>query len=187
MSTIYSTSAPALLDRALYSLQTHMADKLPWLAHLYGKVQKLATLEEGREFYYPGVYISAKGEYESMFPDDLKKAFSFFIVHDPQVVLPHRNRADVKVKTSLIVWYDIKWIYPGTTEYNTESVKEEILSCLTNTLLAPGVSVIVDEIVESPENVYREYSFSQIKTQYSMSPFGCLRFNLTLNFVDVCL
>lgn len=198
MTNIPSVSNPVLLDRALFALQTHLASKLPWLTSVYGRSQKLVELRDGRaqilvdiqdgkEFYYPAVFLASKGEYESMFPDDVKKAFSFFIVHDPQKVAHYNTGADITADVSLIIWYDIRQVYPGTTEYNTESVKSTILNCLTNSFHSRGIALKIENIVESPENVYREYSFSQIGSQYSMHPFSCLRINMTLNFVDVCL
>lgn len=184
---------PVLLDRVLQNIQTALLDNLMWLDHAFGKAYKLVEYQpEGGRVVYPAVY-SGNGEYLSVLPNDNMGNFSWFEIYDPQKVTHvGQSLSQYTFDGALIFWYDISKIYEDTSVMYTEEIKNEILKVLTSPGLIPlSGRILVTDIYERPENIYRGYAYQGENMQeggkhFLMYPYAGIRIEFTLTARELC-
>lgn len=175
---------PEFLDRVVVEIQDILKAKFSWLNYSFGRIQRLVTLKDSQNYFYPAVHIG-DGEYINALPDQGLGNFSFFVVDDPQTVdFKIHNSSTVKVKCSIVFWFDLNSIFPNAKDRNTENLKAQVLGVLTRELFLKNGRFAVKQIFELPENVYRGYSLKEIDSQYMMQPFGGFRFEGELTFIE---
>lgn len=185
--TIPTPENPRLVDVLITDVNKSLLAKLDWLAYAFGKCQVLSRKSGDRTIKYPGVYYKGqKEDYFSLFPDERKVNFSFFVLSDPYKVEPTPNiRQVIKVAYGLVLWFDLRTILAAGEYRNLESVKGEILRAINETRMTTG-RIDVQEIFEASSNIYKEFSIDEIKDQYLMHPFAGLRFEGELTFYEYC-
>lgn len=180
-------SDPVMIDRVIGVMQDELMNKIGWLDYSFGRAQRLVTLRDGRESYYPGVFIEKK-EYLNVLPGQRLGNRTSFIVDDPHTVInfvPHQyNR--MKAPASLVLWYNLDKIYNGTKERNTEAIKGQILRVLSELVLPNGAKFSLHRIYERAENIFYGYSLREIDTQFLMQPFGGLRIEGEITYMEEC-
>ena len=187
---------PVLEDRALQSIQTHLESKINWLDKAYGRASKLAITKEGRTVYYPAIpaneEVSGK-EYLTLWPDEHLGNFCFFDLRDEQVIESWGKRDMLNNRyrfgASLIFSFNLRTIYGETYWKNNTvaNVANEIFILGLATFAAMGVSLSASRYFVNTENVYRGYSHNELKNQFNMRPYGCLRIDLDIHFSPDCL
>lgn len=178
-------TTPYMSDKVVVEIQQYLKTKLSWLNHSFGRAQRLVTKKDKKEYFYPGVYIGTR-EYLNVLPTETFGNFSFFQIDSPSDINwnpHHRNR--IKVKFSIIFWYNLSKIYVGETDRNTERIKGEILRVLTDMTLVSG-SVSFSRIYEKAEDIYKEYSIKEVESQYIMQPFAGLRIEGEMTYLESC-
>lgn len=189
MNNIPKTPKPAnpvLIDRVLAHLQDLLIEKVGWLDYAFGRAQKLVTKRDRKEYFYPGIYIG-KNEYINVLPGDMFGNRTFFMLDDPQQIeFTPRRYNTIKSPVSLVLWYDLSSIYKGSTERNTEEIKQQILRVITEAIMPDGTRIELTKIYEQAENIFKGYSLKEIDTQYLMNPYAGLRIEMLVTYREQC-
>lgn len=175
---------PVLIDSVIAEIQDQLKANLEWLDYSFGRSQKLVTLKEKQNYFYPGVHIGS-GTYLNVLPDQQLGNYSFFVLDDPQRVQFAPNTANnIKVNFSMIFWFNLNKVYPGLKDRNTEAIKAEILAFVTRKMFLKTGRITIEKIYENPENVYKGFSLKEVDSQYMMQPYGGIRFEGQLIFME---
>lgn len=184
---------PVLIDRVIGELQTGLADNVDWLDVAFGRAQRVVKHVNGKRYYTPSVYAGGTqwrghNDYIDVSPDANIGNFSFFWVDDPQTVgWQPKEQSTIKASFALIVWFDLRKVYPGElNNRNTEALKNEILNVLNGGFWLKTGRITVERIYELAENVYRGFTIDEIDNQYLMHPYGGFRFEGTLTITQPC-
>ena len=186
-------SNPVLVDRVLWNIQNGLMDNVDWLDVAFGRAQRIVKMINGKRYYTPNVYVGSddyrgENDYLDVSPDANIGNFSFFWIDDPQDVewIP-KAQSGIKYPFSLIVWFDLRKVYPGQLDNrNTEALKNEILTVLNGGFWLKEGTITVNKIHELAENVYRGFTLDEVDNQFLMHPFGGLRFDGKLTINESC-
>lgn len=193
---------PVLLDKILQDIQKSLTEKLRWLNHAFGKAYKLVEHRtDGNKFIYPAAYIG-NGEYASLLPNDNFGNFSWFDIYDPQQITQvMQSLPQYTFSGAIIFWYNLSSIYPDKTVLYTEEIKDEIIRVLTTPgLITTTGKLIIKDIYENFENIYRGYSIEKIYNNYTykgegiqdidkqffMYPYAGIRIEFSLTTRELC-
>lgn len=176
--------SPAFLDKMVVQIQDELKNKLAWLDYSFGRVQRLVTVKDKQNYFYPGVHIG-KGTYISVLPDQKLGNFSFIVVDDPQIIDFNPNTSNnVRMKYSVVFWFDLSKIFSNVQDRSTEVLKEQIVNLITRGLRLTMGRISIKQIFEQPENIYKSYSLKEVDSQYMMQPFGGFRFEGEMLFME---
>ena len=166
---------PALFDAAIQEIQIALADKLPWLDHVFGRAERLQKEINGRRFFTPNIYIG-RNDYRLITPDDRVGSYAFFTLDEPQT-MEYERGVDTLLRTpfSLIVWVDMRKVSPDDTR-NTEQVKREILKVINGGITMRSGWYAFNTIYERAENVFEDFTMDEVQNQFLMHPFCGWRF-----------
>lgn len=184
---------PVLEDKALQAIQTHLEDKLAWLTVAYGRASKLAITRDGRTIYYPAIPANEETsgkEYIALWPDEHLGNFCFFDLRDEQVLETwgrrNINNNVYRFGASLIFSFNLSTIYSTLwKQYTVANVVNEIFNALAS-FSSLGVTLSADRYFENTENVYRSYTHNEVKNQFNMRPYGCVRIDMEVNYLPSC-
>lgn len=193
---------PVLLDKVIQDMQTTFLAKLPWLNYAFGKAYKLVEHRpDGNKFIYPAAY-NGNGEYISLLPNDNFGNFSWFDIYDPQNITEVvQSLPQYTFSGAVVFWYDLSSIYTDANFLYTEEIKDEVIRLLTTPgLITTTGKLVINNIYERFENIYRGYSIEKIYNNYSykgesiqdidkqffMYPYSGLRVEFTLTTRELC-
>jgi len=183
-----------MLDRIFGEMQTGLVNGVSWLDVAFGRAQRLVKVTPaGRRITTPNVYAGGWNghgpmDYVEVSPDSGIGNFSFFVVDDPEVVLPGVGLKEFRAPFGLIVWFDCRRVFGKDDVRNTEKLKADVLKVLTGRsgfALRSG-HIEVARIFEQAVNIYRGFSLDEVDNQFLMHPFGGFRIEGTLSFLEVC-
>lgn len=178
---------PVMIDRVLACIQDALINNIGWLDNAFGRVQRLVTKREHRDYYYPGIYIG-NNEYLNVLPGQGLGNRTFFIIDDPHTIEYNPRRYNtIRSPFSLVLWYDLTTILQDGNERNTEEIKRQFLRVFRNAVLPGGARIELARMYETAENIFKGYSLKEIDTQFLMHPFGGLRIEGTLIYREECL
>lgn len=179
-------TTPALLDAACNAVALAMRDSLTWLDNAYGRAVKRERMQDGQRVIYPAIYAGG-GEYLRLFPDEHLGNFCWMDVQDGYSVdWIARKYWRVRATAGLIVWFDLRSVYPSTYDSNTEeNVKSAVLGALRSAL-SPALRFTVSRAWDRSENIFRGYSLSEVDNQFMMRPYGCFRLDGELVYETAC-
>lgn len=177
---------PVMIDRVLACIQDALINNVWWLDHAFGRAQRLVTKKDGRDYYYPAVYIG-KEDYLNVLPEQVLGNRTYFTIDDPQQVEfnPRRYNA-IRSPFSLVLWYDLRSIFKTSKERNTEEIKSQIMRVLSGVVLPSGSRIEITRIYEQAENIFKGFSLKEVDTQFLMYPFAGLRIEGTLTYREDC-
>lgn len=175
---------PVLFDRIIQQLQEGFKSKLNWLDYAFGRSYCIEEQTSSGIKKYPGVYL-ADGNYLSVLPDDTLGNFLFFELYDPIKVDNIRNNR-LSANGAIIFWLNADTIFQDKSVLYTEDIKLEVLQCINAMRLTSG-SIKVISIYDKPENIYKNYSISQIDGQYLVSPYYGFKLNVEFSISELCL
>ena len=193
---------PVLLDKILQDMQKSLMNRLKWLNYAFGRAYKLVEHRlDGNKFIYPAMY-NGNGEYVSLLPNDNFGNFSWFDIHDPQKITEVvQSLPQYTFSGAIIFWYDLSSIYEDETVMHTEEVKDEIMRVLTTPgLITTTGKLVINDIYERFENIYKGYSIEKIYNNYTykgegiqdidkqffMYPYAGIRIEFTLTTRELC-
>lgn len=193
---------PVLLDKILQDMQKSLMNRLKWLNCAFGRAYKLVEHRpDGNKFIYPAMY-NGNGEYVSLLPNDNFGNFSWFDIYDPQKVTEVvQSLPQYTFSGAIIFWYDLSSIYEDETVMHTEEVKDEIMRVLTTPgLITTTGKLVINDIYECFENIYKGYSIEKIYNNYTykgegiqdidkqffMYPYAGIRIEFTLTTRELC-
>lgn len=193
---------PVLLDKILQDMQKSLMNRLKWLNCAFGRAYKLVEHRpDGNKFIYPAMY-NGNGEYVSLLPNDNFGNFSWFDIYDPQKITEVvQSLPQYTFSGAIIFWYDLSSIYEDETVMHTEEVKDEIMRVLTTPgLITTTGKLVINDIYERFENIYRGYSIEKIYNNYTykgegiqdidkqffMYPYAGIRIEFTLTTRELC-
>lgn len=199
---IRSKEDPVLLDKILQDMQKSLMNRLKWLNCAFGRAYKLVEHRpDGNKFIYPAMY-SGNGEYVSLLPNDNFGNFSWFDIYDPQKITEVvQSLPQYTFSGAIIFWYDLSSIYEDETVMHTEEVKDEIMRVLTTPgLITTTGKLVINDIYERFENIYKGYSIEKIYNNYTykgegiqdidkqffMYPYAGIRIEFTLTTRELC-
>lgn len=193
---------PVLLDKILQDMQKSLMNRLKWLNCAFGRAYKLVEHRpDGNKFIYPAMY-NGNGEYVSLLPNDNFGNFSWFDIYDPQKITEVvQSFPQYTFSGAIIFWYDLSSIYEDETVMHTEEVKDEIMRVLTTPgLITTTGKLVINDIYERFENIYKGYSIEKIYNNYTykgegiqdidkqffMYPYAGIRIEFTLTTRELC-
>lgn len=193
---------PVLLDKILQDMQKSLMNRLKWLNCAFGRAYKLVEHRpDGNKFIYPAMY-NGNGEYVSLLPNDNFGNFSWFDIYDPQKITKVvQSLPQYTFSGAIIFWYDLSSIYEDETVMHTEEVKDEIMRVLTTPgLITTTGKLVINDIYERFENIYKGYSIEKIYNNYTykgegiqdidkqffMYPYAGIRIEFTLTTRELC-
>ena len=176
---------PALIDKTIEKIQDFLAANIGWLDHAFGRAERLVTLRDKSEWYYPGVYVG-DGEYLNVLPGQGLGNRTFFIVSDPAVVDTSGRLVYLTSTVGLVCWYDLSTIYPDASRRNTEAVKWKLLKSLDRMMRPSGIWITISRTYDLAENIFKEYSLREVDSQYLMQPYGGVRIEMSLKYREEC-
>ena len=193
---------PVLLDKILQDMQKSLMNRLKWLNCAFGRAYKLVEHRpDGNKFIYPAMY-NGNGEYVSLLPNDNFGNFSWFDIYDPQKITEVvQSLPQYTFSGAIIFWYDLSSIYEDETVMHTEEVKDEIMRVLTTPgLITTTGKLVINDIYERFENIYKGYSIEKIYNNYTykgegiqdidkqffMYPYAGIRIEFTLTTRELC-
>lgn len=193
---------PVLLDKTLQDMQKSLMNRLKWLNCAFGRAYKLVEHRpDGNKFIYPAMY-NGNGEYVSLLPNDNFGNFSWFDIYDPQKITEVvQSLPQYTFSGAIIFWYDLSSIYEDETVMHTEEVKDEIMRVLTTPgLITTTGKLVINDIYERFENIYKGYSIEKIYNNYTykgegiqdidkqffMYPYAGIRIEFTLTTRELC-
>lgn len=180
------------LDNILKEISAHLESKLPWLDVSFGKAERIVKKIGGRECFIPAIYKGRdsfiKNEYLGLLPDARLGNFSFFWFPDPQRVEGEgRSQTTINAPFSLIFWFDLRRVFETETNRNKEGIKAQILDVLNRDLFLSQGHVRIEKTYELVENIYKEFTVSEIENQFLMHPYAGFRFDGTLTYTTPCV
>lgn len=193
---------PVLLDKILQDMQKSLMNRLKWLNCAFGRAYKLVEHRpDGNKFIYPAMY-NGNGEYVSLLPNDNFGNFSWFDIYDPQKITEVvQSLPQYTFSGAIIFWYDLSSIYEDETVMHTEEVKDEIMRVLTTPgLITTTGKLVINDIYERFENIYKGYSIEKIYNnhtykgegiqdidkQFFIYPYAGIRIEFTLTTRELC-
>lgn len=195
---MYNTNAPTIdnpvmLDKVIGQIQQGLVENISWLDVAFGRAQRLTKNVEGRSIITPNVYCGGwnghgENDYIEVSPDAKIGNFAFFEVEDPQTIEVSTWIRQITTPFALIVWFDLTRVYGVPDNRNTEYLKAQILKVLNGRggwHLGDG-RIVLNQIYERAENIYRGYTLSEIDNQFLMHPFAGFRIEGTLQFDELC-
>lgn len=189
LSTTYPQN-PTFTDLAIEEINQYLASKLPWLNWVFGKAERLVRKNEKALIYYPGVFSgnnqTMKNDYQNVLPLDEIGNFSFWHFEDPSMVQTFPGQIQkIELNSNLIFWFDLRTIFPNDPGRNLERVKQDILQTLADGMFKKS-RLTITEINETPDQVYKGFTISEINSQFAMHPYGCLKFKGKLIVKPFC-
>lgn len=184
-----------LVDAMIAELQQVLAANLGWLDAAFGRAERLSKMVNGKRIVTPNVYCGGwrghgENDYIETSPDSKIGNFSFFEVNEPETVAWERGQVmDITTPFALIFWFDLRRVYNESSNRNISEIKNEILSLLngrTGLRFHTGGHIVVNQIYERAENIYRGYTLSEIDNQFLMHPFAGLRFEGQITIHQPC-
>jgi hypothetical protein len=190
---------PVNLDRQILHLQTVLS-ALPWLEYSFGRAWKAYRQSQNTEMGSPSVYggsnykrlrkneicypnvYKGHGEYQDMLPDDKLKSYCFFVPTDglsshSYVAFPGLSNNSYSSALDIVFYYNFNKIDIDMKYPFTDNLIQDVLRVLRSVS-----NYKVENIYYELKNVFKDYSFDAVSTQYMVYPFGGFRISGTLIF-----
>ena len=182
---IHTRTNPVLVDSVIDEIQTQMADNLKWMNNIFGRVERLAKVINGKTIYSANQY-KAGNDYTLIAPDSGLGNFAFFVLDEPETLEYNRfDRTHFKTPCSMIVWVDMRTI-PSGAERNSEAVKQEITRFLNGGLFLRSGRFFVNRIFNKAESIFKGFTLDEVDNQFLMQPFCGWRFEGEIEYLDTC-
>lgn len=168
---------PVLLDKEIAAIQAKLAT-LSWLEFSFGRAFKQFKLVDGAKVSFPAIFQELDKDYYNAFPNDHLKSYSFVFV-DPSLVTEWNVKRIhmIEHSVSIIVFFDLQEIDTALNYRFTEKLKEDVIFVLSD--LAPK-SLEINNITDDIEEVFNDFSVSEIKSEFLELRFGAFKFDCTL-------
>lgn len=162
----------ALVDDALSTINASLLANIDWLDAAYGKVQRMVEDRNGREVFYPGIYVGGDlNRYLNLLPDSHIGCYTYVDVDEKVEYENISTHIRPKFTVKLVVWFHWPTLYPSDWQSRSiEEVKATVLNVLTGTSYTHSVENFV--IYEDARSIYKGYSHKEVESQFLMREFG---------------
>ena len=169
---------PVLLDKAIKDIQTALSS-LSWLEKSFGRAFKAFRLVDERKVSYPAIFQAWKKDYYNAFPNDNIKSYSFIFADPGEITEYNHRQQNIERDISIILFFDLERI-DNTFQYRfVEKLKEDVLIALST--LRRG-SLEVNNITDEVEEVFNDFTISEIKSEFLKQRYGALKFDCTISY-----
>lgn len=181
---------PEMADAIIAEIQQGLKENIPWLDIAFGRAERIVKQIEGRTLYLPAIYTGdglSPNEYIELSPDSQIGNFSFFWMLDPQRLswMP-KIPGVVKAPFALIFWFDLRRVYKVKDNRNIMSLEAEVLRVLNGKFKIASGSLSINRIYHLAENIYREFTLTEIDNQFLMHPYAGFRLEGELIYEELC-
>jgi hypothetical protein len=174
-----------MLDAVLLEISIELKKKLTWLDSCYTAAQKLQNTQDSKKINYPAVFTGGT-EYLNLLPDGHLGNYSFFRMNDPEEIEYYaRNVNKITAEFDLIIWFNLKKVYPIDTGRNIEHVKSEVLKAFREITITRGTYQL-EQIYKDAKNIFSTYSIDETQEQFMMHPYGALMIRGKLIYKEDC-
>lgn len=181
---------PEMADAIIAEIQQGLKENIPWLDVAFGRAERIVKQIEGRTLYLPAIYIGdglSPNEYIELSPDSQIGNFSFFWMLDPQRLswVP-KIPGVIKAPFALIFWLDLRRVYKVKNNRNILSLEAEVLRILNGKFKIASGSLSINRIYHLAENIYREFTLTEVDNQFLMHPYAGFRLEGELIYEEPC-
>ena len=181
---------PQLEDKVFKTIGDKLVSGISWLNACYGKAKKVPEKMDNRTIFRPMIYIGGNTNrgYLSLFPDSHLGNYCFFHVDDNSQAIEAipKQGGDFELKIRIIFWGNIESVYPATyTTKSEQNIKKEVFDFLT-TKSFPGSNLEIVKPYDTAENIFRGYTFDEVKEQFLIRPFFGFAFEAVIRFNEIC-
>lgn len=176
---------PKLIDAVIGGIQPQLLARLSWLDYSFGRAQKIVKEVKGKRLLIPSVY-AGKNNYFETTPDQNIGNFCFWWIEDPQEVYQQPWPVQLKVKFSLIFWFNLAKVYNENSNRDTESLKLQVIESLLQHVRVRDGSITLNRVYEQAENIYRGFTLDEANNQFLIHPFSGFRFEGVLTINNLC-
>jgi hypothetical protein len=181
---------PINLDAKIQAIQLYLADALPWLDYSFGRAYRASRMDDAKgTIYYPEIY-TGDGTYQEVTPNSHYGSHSFIQVSGPEKPRDYQKYMSniYSVDLDIIFLFNLetirkKDIYPYHSHHFTEELKRDVKAAITR---IPDIDTITG-IYETPEEVFKGYSYNHLAHQTFKHPNGGFKFGITTSFADDCV
>ena len=180
----HEISSGILLDAKIAEIQEAL-DGISWLQYSFARAYKHAqrNVESGAKVYFPAVYQNAGKDYLNVFPNDNLTSQSFVYVRQPQTLDFYDNGFhSYTAEVSIIVVFRLDKISTAYSYNFTELLKYDMITALNN---IEGLSI--GEVYDEIEEVYNDFTVSEIEAEFLSEQFGALRFDCSMTYSNDCI
>lgn len=178
---VHVIANPVLLDKVIVDVQTALA-VLDWITFSFGRAFKKFKIVGDSKVSYPAIFQAWKKDYYNALPNDnIAKGYSFVFPDpgDSDEITEYNSRRNHQIQRelSVIVFFDMEKI-DNTLEYPFhEKLKEDIMFQL-DTL--GKERLVIDKIVDDIEQVFDDFTVSEIKSEFLKERYGAFKFECTV-------
>ena len=177
---------PVFIDASIVEIQQKLGT-LSWLTYSFGRSYAKDEMRSGAQRTAPFVY-QGQAEYLPVEFNDNLQAQSFFQVGNQTPIDYESNRTNFyEVPVNIIFWANLRKIdsVKGDDYYFAEQLKKDVRDLLTK--MNPKLSRFeIEEIIENEDEIFDEYTFTEIERKYFSYPYVAFRFDLTLTIEESC-
>lgn len=181
---------PKLADAVIKNIQEGLKANLSWLDVAFGRAERIVKQIDGRNLYLPAIFTGDghnPNEYIELSPDAQIGNFCFFWLLDPQrITWRPKIPGTVRAPFALIFWLDLRKVYNQKDNRNIMSLEAEVLKVLNGRFLMPTGSLSIDKIYHLAENIYREFTLTEVDNQFLMHPYAGFRLEGELIYEEPC-
>lgn len=171
---------PVLIDKEIKDIQTQMAT-ISWIDFSFARAFRKFRENNGVKVSYPAIFQALGKDYYDGYPNDyIKKGYSFVFVDPSSVVEFNVKRFhNIDQDISVIVFFNMKKIDNVLNERISEKLKEDVIFALSS--LRPN-RLQINNITDDIEEVFNDFTPSEIKSQFLQEKFGALKFDCTVSY-----
>lgn len=181
---------PKLADAIIRKIQEGLKENLSWLDAAFGRAERIVKQIDGKNLYLPAVFIGDAhnpNEYIELSPDSQIGNFCFFWLLDPQrITWRPKIPGTIRSPFALIFWIDLRRVYDERDNRNIMSLEAEVLRTLNGGFRMPLGSIRIDKIYHLAEDIYREFTLSEVDNQFLMHPYAGFRLEGELIYEEPC-
>lgn len=181
---------PKLADAVIRNIQEGLKENLSWLDAAFGRAERIVKQIDGKNLYLPAVFTGDAhnpNEYIELSPDSQIGNFCFFWLLDPQrITWRPKTPGTIHSPFALIFWVDLRRVYDERDNRNIMSLEAEVLRMLNGGFRMPLGSIRIDKIYHLAEDIYREFTLSEVDNQFLMHPYAGFRLEGELIYEEPC-
>lgn len=181
---------PKLADAVIGNIQEGLKENLSWLDVAFGRAERIVKQINGKNLYLPAIFTGSDynpNEYVELSPDSQIGNFCFFWLLDPQrITWRPKVPGVIHSPFALIFWIDLRRVYDEKNNRNIMSLEAEVLRTLNGGFRMPTGSLRIDKVYHLAEDIYREFSLSEVDNQFLMHPYAGFRLEGELIYEEPC-
>lgn len=176
---IHVIDDPVLLDKVIKKIQTALA-VLDWITFSFGRAFIKFKTVENSKVSYPAIFQAWKKDYYNAYPsDNIEKGYSFVFADPGDDITEYNSRRghNIERDISIIVFFDMEKIDNALLYPFNEKLKEDVFFQLST---ISKDTLVVNDITDNIEEVFNDFTPSEIKSQFLGERYGAFKFECTV-------